>query len=881
MVGKSIAHFTILQKLGEGGMGVVYKAQDTKLDRVVALKFLPEQANATEEEKARFVQEAKSAATLNHSNVCTIHGIEEHEGRQFIEMEYVDGVTLRAKIPEDGLKLQDAVDYAIQIAEALQEAHTKGIVHRDVKAENVMLNEKNQIKVMDFGLAKLRGSSRLTKTSSTIGTLAYMAPEQIQGEEVDSRSDIFSFGVLLFEMLTGRGPFRGEHEAAMVYSIVNEDPQPVQQFRSDVPETIIHLMNRALEKDPDDRYQNMNEIVGELRRAKRQSARVSRKVPLEKPAAGVSGEIEGATTQPVSQEEPSKQPSKKKWFIPAGAAALILVAVALFLVFSGGGPTLNPDMNFRALQIAHSQIEYPGLSPDGNWIAFPARDAQGKWDVYYMNASVGEPRRVTTDSSFNIGFVDVSPDGGQIAYDRRDDAGSDGGIYVVSSLGGLSTKLATKAQSPRWHPDGERIAFMRSGVWATTESMGEAFEIWSVALDGQDERLEVVDTLTTRGGRISYSWSPDARAFAWLRTFPEKYQEVIIRDLETGEERPLTSDKKNIDEVTWLSNDQIVYSSNRSGHTNLWTVPSSGGEAVQITKGSGPDLGIKASADGRTILYLQQQSVGNLWIAAVDGSNVRQVTFDDRHRSHPSISPDGKRIAFVMADSDPLSRSRHVYVSDRDGANRRKLTKSDLTPEWTSWSPDGKWISFTGSATGHDHDSSLVYVVDAQTPGPPRAIGRGWNALWISPDSIIAPTVNAGLLTFLDGSPQEPFPVDSVVAYPIWDQTSSLIVKVTKSSGTWYLGKGHFTDPATFADADQLPIPTVPPVLSPDQEYWYYSKRPGELSRYSLKSGTEERLPGSFPGLRFVRSITSDGKEIIYADQRISAKLVLIENVFE
>ncbi|MGB5873556.1 MAG: protein kinase [Bacteroidota bacterium] len=881
MIGKTIAHFTILQKLGEGGMGVVYKAQDTKLDRVVALKFLPEQATATEEEKARFVQEAKAAATLNHSNVCTIHGIEEHEGRQFIEMEYVDGVTLRAKIPENGLKLQDAVDYAIQIAEALQEAHTKGIVHRDVKSENVMLNDKNQIKVMDFGLAKLRGSSRLTKTSSTIGTLAYMAPEQIQGGEVDSRSDIFSFGVLLFEMLTGRSPFRGEHEAALVYSIVNEDPQPIQQFRSDVPETMVHLMNRTLEKDPDDRYQNMNEIVGELRRAKRQSARVSRKVPLEKPAAGVPGVSQVAPTQPMSEGEPPSKPSQKKWFIPAAAAALVVVATALFLVLSGGGPTLNPDMNFRVLQIAHTEIAYPGLSPDGNWIAFPARDANGKWDVYYMNASVGEPRRVTTDSSYRMSLVDVSPDGGQIAYDRRDDASSTMGIYVVSSLGGLSTKLATKGRVPRWRPDGKRIAFMRSGSWAVTERTGDAFEIWSVTPDGQDERLELVDTTIVGFERISFSWSPDGRAVAWLRTFPEKYQEVIIRDLETGEERQLTSDKKNIDEVSWLSNDQVVYSSNRSGHTNLWAVPSSGGEPVQITKGSGPDLGMKASADGRTLLYLQHQLVGNLWIAAVDGSNLRQVTFDERNRSDPSISPDGKRIAFVMADSDPLSSSQHVYVSDRDGTNRRRLTKSDLSPEYTSWSPDGKWISFTGSPTGHDHDSSRVYVVDAQTPGPPRAVGRGWNALWISPDSIIASAVDAGLLTFLDGSPQEPFPVDSALAYPIWNQTSSLIIKWTKTSATWYLGKGHFTDSATFADADQLPIPTVPLVLSPDQKFWYYSKRPGELSRYSLNKGTEERVPGSFPGLRFVGSITSDGKEIIYADRRISAKLVMIEEVFE
>ncbi|MGB2957758.1 MAG: serine/threonine-protein kinase, partial [Bacteroidota bacterium] len=235
MIGTTIGHFRILAKLGEGGMGVVYRAEDQKLKREVALKFLPAHLTATEEERARFVQEAQSAATLNHPNVCTIYGIEEHEGQQFIEMEYVDGVTLREKTEGKQLKGDEAVDYAIQIGEALLEAHSKGIVHRDVKAENIMVNSKNQAKVMDFGLAKLRGSLRLTKTSSTIGTLAYMAPEQIQGEEVDARSDIFSFGVVFYEMLTGRMPFRGEHDAAMMYSILNEDPDSLTKHRSDVP----------------------------------------------------------------------------------------------------------------------------------------------------------------------------------------------------------------------------------------------------------------------------------------------------------------------------------------------------------------------------------------------------------------------------------------------------------------------------------------------------------------------------------------------------------------------------------------------------------------------------------------------------------------------
>lgn len=274
MIGQSISHYRILEKLGEGGMGVVYKAEDTKLKRTVALKFLPHGLNANEAERARLMQEAQAASALNHPNICTIHDIAEEEGQQFIVMEYVDGMTLREMIPVQ--KLQTAIDYAIQIGEALQEAHSNGIVHRDIKTDNIMVNSKNQIKVMDFGLAKLKGSLKLTKTSSTVGTLAYMAPEQIQGGEVDARSDIFSFGVVLYEMLTGHRPFRGEHEAAMVYSIVNEDSEPIQKYLPDASSDLIHVLNRLLEKNPQDRYQSIAEAVIELSRLKRDTSRVGR-----------------------------------------------------------------------------------------------------------------------------------------------------------------------------------------------------------------------------------------------------------------------------------------------------------------------------------------------------------------------------------------------------------------------------------------------------------------------------------------------------------------------------------------------------------------------------------------------------------------------------
>ncbi|MBP1657944.1 MAG: serine/threonine protein kinase, partial [Bacteroidetes bacterium] len=276
MIGNTVSHYKILEKLGEGGMGVVYRAEDTRLNRTVALKFLPRGLESHEPERERFLQEAQAASALNHPNVCTIYDIAEAEGQQFIAMEYVDGMTLREKIARAQLDIGTAVGYAIQIGEALEEAHAKGIVHRDIKAENIMVNSKNQVKVMDFGLAKLKGSLKLTKTTSTLGTLAYMAPEQIQGGTVDARNDIFSFGVVLYEMLTGHLPFRGEHEAAMMYSIVNEEPESLQVSLPNAPSELLHTVNRALEKDPEERYQTVHEMLIDLRRLKKDTTRVVR-----------------------------------------------------------------------------------------------------------------------------------------------------------------------------------------------------------------------------------------------------------------------------------------------------------------------------------------------------------------------------------------------------------------------------------------------------------------------------------------------------------------------------------------------------------------------------------------------------------------------------
>jgi len=260
MIGQTISHYDITEKLGEGGMGVVYKARDTKLDREVALKFLPESLTPTEEDRRRFIREAKSAAALNHPNICTIYSVDEHEGRQFITMEYIEGETLRDKMDRGDLPVQTALNYGSKIAEALAAAHEKGIIHRDIKPANIMVDSKGRIKVMDFGLAKLKQGRDITKTGDTVGTLAYSSPEQIRGEEVDHRSDLFSLGIVFYEMLAGQKPFRGEHQAAMTYAIVNEDPASIKNFVPEAPDKLERFFRKALAKDPQERFGSAGEM---------------------------------------------------------------------------------------------------------------------------------------------------------------------------------------------------------------------------------------------------------------------------------------------------------------------------------------------------------------------------------------------------------------------------------------------------------------------------------------------------------------------------------------------------------------------------------------------------------------------------------------------
>lgn len=313
MIGKTISHYKILEKIGEGGMGVVYKAQDTKLDRPVALKFLPQYLSSDSAEKERFFHEAKAASALNHTNITTIHEVDESEGQVYIVMEYVEGKTLKQLVESETVSLKKILDIALQVCDGLSTAREKGIIHRDIKSDNIMLTSKGQVKIMDFGLAKLKGATKLTKVGTTLGTAAYLSPEQAQGEEVDHRSDIFSFGVVLYELLTGQLPFKGEHQSAIIYSILNEEPQPVARYNNKVSPDMERIVSKALAKDREERYQHIEDLQADLRRERKT--------------------LEYVRTPTLTQSVEIPKPVKKKTLPLVFAGVLILILLLGYLAF--------------------------------------------------------------------------------------------------------------------------------------------------------------------------------------------------------------------------------------------------------------------------------------------------------------------------------------------------------------------------------------------------------------------------------------------------------------------------------------------------------------------------------------------------------------------
>jgi TolB-like protein/Flp pilus assembly protein TadD/predicted Ser/Thr protein kinase len=418
MIGKTVSHYKILEKLGEGGMGVVYKAEDTKLKRTVALKFLSERALASGEEKERFVHEARAAAALDHTGICTVHEIGSAEGRMFITMAYVEGRSLKEKIVSGPLATEEAIGIALQLAEALKEAHEKGIAHRDIKPGNIIVTSKGGAKILDFGLAKSAAGTTVTRDGTTLGTFAYMSPEQTRGEEIDGRTDIWSLGVVLYEMLTGQRPFKGDYEQAVVYSILNTEPEPVTALRAELPAAIDGIIEKALAKEPEERYRSMTEMAAELRSVARR---------LE---AGDDETVSGSTTKSAAGKPTVGRPAKRRKGRLYIYGSLVVIAAAVLVVRL----TMMPRESEAIDSIAVLPLDNLSGDPDQEYFA------DGMTDELISNLARLSALRVISRTSA-MRYKDTNKTLPQIARELNVDAVVEGSVLRSGDRVRINTQL--------------------------------------------------------------------------------------------------------------------------------------------------------------------------------------------------------------------------------------------------------------------------------------------------------------------------------------------------------------------------------------------------------------------------------------------------------
>ena len=487
LLGRTLAHYRVLEYIGGGGMGVVYKAEDLRLARSVALKFLPPELTRDAEAKARFLQEARAASGLDHPNICTIHEVgETDDGRLYLAMPSYDGETLRRRIERGPLAIEEAIDIAEQIARGLAKAHRGGIVHRDIKPANLIVTDDGVVKILDFGLAKLVGAAAITRTGSSVGTPAYMSPEQARGEDVDHRTDLWSFGIVLYEMVAGRRPFRGDHDQAVLYGILNEAPKPLSEVRPEAPPELGRIVDGLLSKDAADRYPTAEGPLGDLR-ALRSNPTMTTTV----------------RTEPVPL--PSGVRPWMLWAVVLGAVA-VLAAGALYLGRAGGRAARSESMvaGFKALTDLEGSESYPSLSPDGERLLY-VKSVDGNADIYLQIVKTGARRNLTAGSPADDTQPAFSPDGRQIAF-RSEREG--GGLFVMKAEGGAVTRLTYAGYHPAWSPDGRRIAFSTEGVVRPQERR-QVSQLWVVDVGTKEKRL-----LAT-GDAVQPSWSPDGGRIAY------------------------------------------------------------------------------------------------------------------------------------------------------------------------------------------------------------------------------------------------------------------------------------------------------------------------------------------------------------------------------
>ncbi len=702
MIGSTISHYKILEKLGEGGMGIVYKAEDTKLDRVVALKFLPPHLNSSEQDKARFIQEAKAASALNHPNVCTIHAIEEHEGQLFIAMEFVDGQTLRDK--RGSVNFKQAIDIGIQIADGLAAAHEKGIVHRDIKPENIMIRKDGIAQIMDFGLAKLRASgskiSRLTKEGSTVGTAGYMSPEQVQGQDSDHRSDIFSFGVVLYELLVGQLPFKGVHETALAYEIVNVDPPPMSAVKPEIDPNLDAIVLQCLEKDPRERNQSVAQISLDLKRYRRESSRqkmsrITAARPVINPSSIQAGE--GLRQEQTEHAQYAHGMNKLFWLITAMfflgmvAFAVLYFKQPIAEVHSITANILPPEKLSFATQSGGSGEGLLELSPDGTLLVFVAADSVGKTRLMIRPLN-GLSTRAFPGTE-NPSYPFWSPDSRYIGFFQT------GKLKKIEASGGPPITIcdAADARGGSWNQDGVII-------FAPT-SIDRIHQV--SAAGGSPTPITTLDS--TRHER-THRWPyflPDGKHFLYFSRSSfggvERDEDALmVASLDGTLNKRVMSAKGNVAFVSGY----LIYLREKTLMAQPFDASSlePSGEGTPIAEPVEYDLGFNRAvysvSQNGTLVYQSSGTQAGYQLQWYDrtGKFVSSIG-EPGDYGYDALSPDGQRVAFDLYDGQ--ARNRDIWIFDLARGIKTRFTFDASVDELPIWSPDGSRLLFHSDRKGH------------------------------------------------------------------------------------------------------------------------------------------------------------------------------------
>jgi serine/threonine protein kinase/Tol biopolymer transport system component len=851
LIGKTVSHYRIVEKLGSGGMGVVYKAQDTKLPRLVALKFLPEVMVESPEALERFKREAHAASVLNHPNICTIYDVDEHGGRPFIAMELLDGQTLRERIensklenrnsktgskailPSGPLRLEEVLDLAIQIIDALDVAHARGIVHRDIKPANILVTPRGQAKILDFGLAKLTSPlahapamstapESLTSTGAVMGTVAYMSPEQARGERLDARTDLFSFGSVLYEMATGRQPFGGNTSAAVLGAVLHQAPTPPLKLKPDLPPKLEEIIHKALEKDRDLRYQVASEMRSDLKRLKRD---------CESGAASVA--------MPVAHQ------ANRRRIVPIASAILLLFLAALvgrFILYRYSGHTPPPTTTWEQITFLTDSAVYPALSPDGRMLAYIRGSDPffGPGQVYVKLLPDGEPVELTHDKSAKLSPV-FSPDGTRIVYGTAPAWET----WEVPVLGGEPHLMFPNASSLSWIDGGKHLLFseikygIHMTVVTTDPGRGQSRDVYDppgergmahhsyLSPDGQWVLVVEMDNLGQLGpcrvapfqgggparavgppGSVctSGAWSPDGKWIylsakkgdkfhIWRQEFPDGQPEQWTPGATTEEAGiAMAADGKSFltsvgtrNSMVWIHDQRGEQPISPEGQVGMLAVSDS-----QDWRRNRKNLAF--SADGQKVYYLGangRTSGSELWVREIATGKAEQV-LPSYSMSSFSVSRDGKEVAFARADEN----GRYgLWVAPTNHSLSPQHIDSSAVEDTPAFLPDGDLL-FRAVEGGAN------YLYRMHVDGTDRRKVSSGNILElyaVSPDgrwaSVLAPDPSEGYHYATFALPVEGgSPVRLCVnnCYPKWDARGEFMYMD-------YLGQ---SDPNSYA----LPI---------------------------------------------------------------------------